>query len=379
MANENLTLYLQRVTQPIGTFYVGVMSASDLRRNARPETRKLLDAQGTAAGIQRALSDERVKEIRQYLHTSDASFPNSIILSLDPARLVEGPDEIEVEGQDIGLVRMVIAPDQDAFSVIDGQHRLKGFDDDSEKDFQLIVAVFVGLDEEDKAYLFSTINSKQTKVSKSLVYDLFDVAERRSPQRSAHDIAKLLNSDSKSPFYKRIKLLGTNPKFENEVLYKANLSQGTFVERLLSLITRDAAQDRDAIRRGEQPERGERDTKLVFRPMWVDDRDGVILKILFNYFTAVSDVFPEEWSDGKRPLAKTIGFGALMSLLSDLVTDGMKGGDLSATFFESQLRRIRKGYERIGPRLDFDNFPAAGNGESKLLAKMREWRTVGAD
>jgi DGQHR domain-containing protein len=378
MAAEVLELFLRRVTQPIGVFYVGVLPASTLRRNAQPETRKLLDSQENSSGIQRVISEERVKEIRQYLHTADASFPNSIILSLDPERLLEGPDPLSVGDKDIGLVRLVVEQNADAFSVIDGQHRLKGFDDETENDFELIVAIFIGLDEEDKAYLFSTINSKQTKVNKSLVYDLFDVAERRSPQRSAHDIAKLLNSDPKSPFYRRIKLLGTNPKFENEVLYRANLSQGTFVDRLLSLITRDAAIDRDVIRRGGELQKGPGDTKLVFRPMWVEDRDHVILKVLFNYFTAVAEAFPSEWADGTCPLAKTIGFGALMSLLIDLVPSGLKKGDLSSSFFAFELGKIRRGYEKIGPPLTFDDFPAAGNGETKLLRQFREWAQVGA-
>ncbi len=355
------------------------MAASVLRRNAQPETRKVLDADETTAGIQRALSDERIKEIRQYLRTADASFPNSIILSLDPARLVEGPDPVSGVGQDVGLVKLVIAQSPEAFSVIDGQHRLKGFDDDTARDFELIVAIFIGLDEEDKAYLFSTINSKQTKVNKSLVYDLFDVAEMRSPQRSAHDIAKLLNSDPKSPFYKRIKLLGTNPKFENEVLYRANLSQGTFVERLLALITRDAAIDRDVIRRGGALDRMSSEAKLVFRPMWIDDKDQVIFKVLFNYFSAIAEFFPKEWGDGKCPLAKTIGFGALMSLLTDLVPLGIRESDLSLDFFSREVRKIRRGYERIGPQLTFENFPAAGNGETKLLRQLREWSRVGAD
>src|SRR5690606_20610397 len=99
--------------------------------------------------------------------------------------------------------------------------------------------------------------------------------------------------------------------------------------------------------------RGERDVKLIFRPMWVDDKDGVILKILFNYFSSVAEIFSNEWNDGKRPLARTIGFGALMSLLVDLVTDGINGGDLSAPFFAKELHKIRTGYERIGPPLDF--------------------------
>jgi hypothetical protein len=107
----------------------------------------------------------------------------------------------------------------------------------------------------------------------------------------------------------------------------------------LSLITRDAAIDRDVIRRGGKPEQATGDAKLVFRPMWVEDRDNVILKVLFNYFSAVADTFPREWNDGTCPLAKTIGFGALMSLLTDLVPAGLKKSDLSGPLVVSCGKR----------------------------------------
>ncbi len=56
-----------QVIQPIGTFYVGVMdyakvihiSYADVRRIERREVEVVL-------GIQRPLSDDRVKELRQY-------------------------------------------------------------------------------------------------------------------------------------------------------------------------------------------------------------------------------------------------------------------------------------------------------------------------
>jgi len=108
-------------------------------------------------------------------------------------------------------------------------------------------------------------------------------------------------------------------------------------------------------------------------PMWVDDRDNVILKVLFNYFSAVAEVFHREWTDGACPLARTIGFGALMSLLGDLVPAGLKGGDLPEAFFAKEVGKIRRGYEKLGPELTFENFPAAGNGETKLLRQLREW------
>ena len=68
--------------------------------------------------------------------------------------------------------------------VLDGQHRLLGLEDSGvENDFQLPVVFMFGLTAEEKAYVFSIINSKQTKVNASLLYDLCELMDRRSPQK----------------------------------------------------------------------------------------------------------------------------------------------------------------------------------------------------
>jgi len=372
---KTIEFYATKLTQPIGDFFVCVLPAKVVRRTAAPEPRKVVDVKDeTNEGIQRALSERRVSEIRDYLATVDASFPNSIILSLAEKSLVDGPTPISIEDKDRGLYKFQILDSKDSFSVIDGQHRLKGFNEENSKNFDLVVTIFLGLEEEEKAYLFSTINSTQTKVSKSLVYDLFDIAETRSPQRSAHLVAKGMNSDENSPFYRRIKLLGTNPKVGDQFLYRANLSQGTVVERLLNLITMDAAMDRDAVKRGQIPHfDAKAHSALVFRKLWIDEEDAIIMRIMTNYFKAVSVVFKSEWNDHQSPLSKTIGFGALMRLLPIFFRIGEEKKELSENFFTSCIGKIYKNYAESGMELSFANFPAAGNGETKLFRQLLEW------
>ena len=54
--------------------------------------------------------------------------------------------------------------------------------------------------------------------------------------------------------------------------------------------------------------------KLIFRNMFIDDRDLDITQILFNYFDAVRRRWPEGWysSDEGLILNWTNGFRALM-------------------------------------------------------------------
>lgn len=75
-------------------------------------------------------------------------------------------------------------------------------------DFNLPVVLMFNLTMEEKAYVFSIINSTQTKVSMSLIYDLFDLSKTRSFQKTAHEIARSLNKMNNSPFFNRLKMLG---------------------------------------------------------------------------------------------------------------------------------------------------------------------------
>jgi DGQHR domain-containing protein len=65
--------------------------------------------------------------------------------------------------------------------IIDGQHRIAGLEEYNGPEFELNVTIFVDMDLEDQALLFATINLKQTRVSKSLAYDLFEFATKVPP------------------------------------------------------------------------------------------------------------------------------------------------------------------------------------------------------
>lgn len=104
------------------------------------------------------------------------------------------------------------------FEVIDGQHRLFAFDG-SEKDFELPVVAFFGLDVSWQAYLFWTINIKPKKINPSLAFDLYpllrgedwlDRAEGHPVYREtrAQELTEALWSHPDSPWYDRINMLG---------------------------------------------------------------------------------------------------------------------------------------------------------------------------
>lgn len=193
-----------QVVQPIGIFYVGVMNFREVLQISYADVRRIeLREVEVVLGIQRPLSDKRVDEIRKYSRTLGATFPTSVILAVDQW----GEDEQQNAFYDPDRGVMSIRKDTKIAKIIDGQHRIAGLINYEGPEFQLNVTLFIDMDIEDQAMVFATINLTQTKVNKSLVYDLYDFAVARSPQKTCHNIAKLLNSENNSPLKGRIKIL----------------------------------------------------------------------------------------------------------------------------------------------------------------------------
>jgi DGQHR domain-containing protein len=176
---------------------------------------------------------------------------------------------------------------------------------------------------EDQAIVFSTINLKQAPVANSLVYDLFEYATTRSPQKSCHYIARLLNSRATSPFYQRIMILGTATGKPNETL-----TQAAFIDPLLKLLCSNSAEamnDRDVLKRKKKlepmTEGAIRTRKLIFRNMFIREEDAKISKVLWNYFAAVQERWPQAWNIKQRGLIlnRTTGYRALMQFLPILI------------------------------------------------------------
>ncbi len=297
-----------KVTQPIGDFYIGSMGARDLVAISyadvrRPEGRDIEQHIGT----QRDLSEGRVAEIKKYVTTVDACFPTSIILAIDS----DNASFDERNG------RLKIERDENVAKIIDGQHRIAGLEDYTGDAFEINVTVFIDMDIEDQAMVFATINLKQTKVSKSLAYDLYEYAAARSPQKTCHNIAKLLNYKKGSPLKDFIKILGKATGKDLE-----SITQATFVDRAMKLITRDAMGDKDRLKRRKTLEaaKGADQLKLLLRNLFISGDDAKIAKVFWEYFTAVAARWPDAWHDRTRGaiLGRTTGFAALVRLLPEM-------------------------------------------------------------
>lgn len=363
-----VTIPCLKLRQPVGDFFIATIDSKTLCQITYSDVRRMADQDRefeTYLGIQRPLSPSRTKEIAQYVNTADACFPTAIILAIN-GKYVEFNEEqnrlvlrnfITDDEEDVPLDSSRIA------QVLDGQHRIAGLQAFNGERFDVNVSIFVDMDIESQGYVFSTVNLAQTKVNKSLVYDLFELAKARSPQKTCHQIAVALNSYVKSPLYSKIKRLGT----ATEGRFTETLTQATFVEALIGYLTDDKVSDRDSYMRHRKPKLDEsKADKLIFRSLFIQERDLEITDILFNYFSAVAERWPTAWQTGGKGLIlnKTNGFKALMRFLKPVYLSlRWKGDVVSKSDFLEIFRKINIEDDAF----TVDNFKPGTSGESNLF------------
>lgn len=364
------------VDQPIGRFYVGVMKARDLFDVSYTDMRKIESDFDRYVGIQRSLNTTRVKEIAEFIKSIDATFPTSVVLAVrgDCAELIEedGATKLRIfesaDGDDGKKILLGATT-----SILDGQHRVEGLKESGRfNDFQVPVSIFVDADIADQAYIFATVNLAQTKVNKSLVYDLLDYAKARSPQKSAHDIAVALDRYEESPFYQIIKRLGAaTPGRTGETL-----AQATVVNGILPLISKKPEQDRYELAKGRSvavTDSSYEETPL--RHLWVTDKDGDIAQILLQYFLAVKQTWPGAWGSREKGdiLVRTNGFRAFIRLFKNIYLKEkptLNAGHPIVTIdqFSTYLRKSRL------TDADFNShtFAPGTSGETALYKRLRD-------
>lgn len=343
-----MTINVIPFDQPAGNFLLAALPATDILRISRVDPRKYDSiTMETMGGIQREPSKIRIRDIAEYANSADATFPTPILLALEEGSYNINNSVLEINGDKIA-------------DVVDGQHRILGLElSNMANQFVIPVVFILDATEEQKALLFATINGKQTKVPASLIYDLFGITKGRSPQKSAHEIARALNGTKDSPWYGRLKMLGKKTLGSNETL-----SQGTFINFLLTHISSDPVKDLDIIKKGQVPPPR---NKCVFNEYWRNDQDSTILKILMNLFQGAKDSWPNEWENPSISiLTKTTGFTGIMRALPEIIKKGKDTGDLSYTYFRKIFEAVRNEMATRNIPLSSQHFSASASGEAEF-------------
>jgi DGQHR domain-containing protein len=359
MNMEYIKIPVIKVTQQIGDFFVGKVTAEQIIKMSYSDVRRLAKEREveTYLGIQRPLDKSRAKEIQEYVKNVDATFPTSIILSVDSDNAFYDEEN-----------SILHVSDDSPAKILDGQHRVAGFMDiesgrpiknlcwvdkgGDKKPFELLVTIFVGLDMAEQANIFATVNITQTKVSKSLVYDLEAYSKTRSPQKTAHEIVVALDNHEKSPFFNKVKRLGKKEgQFES-------LTQAALVEEIIKLISKSAMADRDFLLRKERGafssirkglDKSDYRDGLIFRNAFIDSRDDIILKTILAFFLSIENKWPRAWDaiNKNSVFNRTVGINSLFRVLKSICAE---------IYLREEYRVVEQGeFAVLLDRIDIDD------------------------
>lgn len=332
--SEYISIRIIEVTQNIGSFFIGKMTPKDLHRIANRNLSRLKNFED---GIQRDLQAKKLSEIKSYLHTEKATLPNTIIISIQN-NIADEENPGYILNVKEGILKVKIQ--DDIANILDGQHRLNGFDVNNEK-FELPVSIFLDLSLGEQAEIFARINSTQKKVSNDLIYDLYGITDEKSYEKSAFYIVKHLNEEHESAWFKKIKTLSDK---------SGDIAQGSMAKYVHKELL---------------------EKNPIFNKLYEDNRDTDIKNILSNYFNAIRINFPNEWKneDGKFILTKTTGFNGFMNFFISLVklAAGRKQ-ELSVDYFSSYIAKVRSNFLE----LISDNYPSGNVGQNMVRDILRE-------
>ncbi|MGP9827369.1 DGQHR domain-containing protein [Ectopseudomonas khazarica] len=315
MKNIKLDLPFFPIEQPGGTFYYTKIPGKHIKDRLIIRNRSKYED-----GVQRDLNKSRTHEISEYLSLADAVIPTPLVISVNLKNIKE-----------LDSNTITLHTDEDGIfgEIIDGQHRYEGLK--KSKNFEesdIPICIFAELSLEDKADIFSTINSTQVKVPKSYIYDLFDYTEENTPIKFCHEVCKTLNYDSSGPLFRRIKMLGKKLNDEE------TLSQAAFIDALLPLITKNIKED---TARARNRDNLENDSEVPLRHLYISNNITAFSKITTNFLRATRNASGANW---ENYVLRSIGIKVFARLLGHMAPEGFKNNSLTIDFFFNRLSKI---------------------------------------
>lgn len=296
------------IKQKESTFYCITASASFLKNVCSTSMKEINSGRDV---FQRSLSRLRTMRIADFINRrSGGLMPPAIILNSRKPLVFEGDD-------------IIIDENSDQFFIIDGQHRLAGAFESEQKDYEFCVIIFDYLDNDLQSELFVSINSEQRKVNPNVRFRIKASSGVLNPEQVVTNIAFILNDTPRSPLFGMIKL-DDSPSAGQGV----TISLSSFSEILLTYFYNpdDYFELKDFLKNNgcEKSISGSlyhykaSYDKCIFWKFYIADRWDITAKILWNYFSAIKEVFPFSWGHQGFTITKTTGINALMLLLKDV-------------------------------------------------------------
>ncbi len=260
----------------------------------------------TGLGYQRPRNLQHSVDFKKYISKSGSStIPLTFNLRNDLQK------NWEIKAGKTGST-LIVKRDAKCLAQVDCQHRLGEMEDSP---VHLAFMTFIGLDLREEMAMFVTINTKAKGLSSSLTdFHQSNLLTDMVAEAPHLYIARKLNDDPNSPWFKMIKLGGKAT---------SGLKRKTSLRMMQKAIKRFLTKTQISEKRGPD----------------------VACEIIINYWLAVAKIFVKEWSDPRHSLlTKGVGLYALMNLLSDVVLTSQKSS-FSEKYFFDRLRFLRKKIE----------------------------------
>lgn len=210
MSNEILSYTASLVSQGNYRFYTLTVPADVLARTCFATTRD----EDPEEGFQRVLSKVRAQEIADYIDSGFGTIPTSVILSAQP----ESNFEYNTRNRTVSFKDR-----QDAFLIIDGQHRVFGFRL-AKSDLRVPVVIYSGLKKQDETRLFIDINTKQKPVSNELLLDIRKLASYQDDTETAlGQIFDLFDTEPGNPLFGKMSPRARKRQLISRVTFNSGL------------------------------------------------------------------------------------------------------------------------------------------------------------
>lgn len=248
------------------------------------------------AGFQRALNRNRAEDIASYLNDGKGSIPTNIVLSAQPEAQVAYSNRSKILSYNLK---------PKSFLVLDGQHRLWGYEICREKytkDLRIPVSIYTNLTRAEEARLFIDINTTQVGVPSALLLDIKQIAELESTSvQVLRGLFDNLNNDPESPLAKQ-------------------LSPARSVAGKLSRVTFNKAV-----------------APLIRTNVWMNTSQSSRYRVLLNFFRAIDSVVQD-----RALLVRASFFEAICDIFEEVVqTSIAKHSDVKSKSIQEVLSPLR--------------------------------------
>ena len=350
-----LEIELVRIEQKGEYFYTGIINAPDLFRvyTVEPAEYDLAKLIGESLGseddadylrhiiaqkkeqaenkkFQRSADKTQLNSIEAYINKKrHAFFPNSIIATCETSSgtfdssnideyvaytrentsstqclFIESPPNAP---QSPTTHKLLMPLRRASLLVIDGQHRIRGLEQAQgalSGRYELLISFIINYDRSVVAEQFYTINFTPRKVNKSVLLHLMGDFETGNPNLVfLHEVARVFNEFHRSPFCRRLKMLGkTDADISPEQRRLQTISQAFFIKCLEPSVAHTAS-------------------KSVFQPIFLfhfhKGFEGrlAIQSFLLQYYTAISNLRSNDWNSPDSMICKSVGFGAITNIM----------------------------------------------------------------